>query len=88
MACEPLSYSGVDASKWPSVQDAVSREYGILIASDRGEASKRGFKLKWTYEPSAQTLRIQCLSKPFFVPCETVNNRIKRTAEELGLTSV
>jgi hypothetical protein len=88
VACDPLSYSGVDASKWASLKDTVSREYGIRIASDRGNASKRGFRLKWAYEPSAQALRIQCLSKPFFVPCGTVNTRIERAAEDLGFTAV
>jgi hypothetical protein len=88
VACDPLSYSGVDASKWASLKDAVSRDYGIRIASDRGEASKAGFQLTWAYEPSSQALRIQCLKKPFFVPCATVNTRIKRAAEELGVTAV
>ena len=58
-------------------------EYDIGIESDSGEASKKGFTLSWTYDPDQQTLEIQCLKKPFFVPCGAVNDRIKRIAERL-----
>ena len=84
MACEPLKYSGVDDAKWVRVRDLVGREYDIGIESDSGEASKKGFTLSWTYDPDQQTLEIQCLKKPFFVPCGAVNDRIKGIAERLG----
>lgn len=83
MACDPLRYAGVDASKWAQTKDLVDREYGIRIESDGGEASKKGFTLKWTYNPSEQTLQIQCSDKPFLVPCGVVNDRIKGMAEKL-----
>jgi hypothetical protein len=87
VACDPLSYAGIGASEWASVQDAVHRAYGMTIDSDRGEASKRGFTLTWTYDPTGQTLQIQCTAKPFFVSCGTVNDRIKRMAEECGIAA-
>jgi hypothetical protein len=87
VACDPLTYSGVDASKWACAQDTVSREYGIRIESERGEASKRGFTLQWTYEPAEQTLQIQCSKKPFLVPCGVVNNRINDAADRCGIVA-
>ena len=87
MACDPLTYSGVDASKWACAKDVVSREYGISIASDRGEASERGFTLKWTYDAAEQTLQIQCSKKPFLVPCGIVNNRVRAAADKCGLSA-
>jgi hypothetical protein len=82
-----LTYSGVDASKWACAKDVVSREYGIRIASDHGEASERGFTLKWTYDAAERTLLIQCSKKPFLVPCGIVNNRIRDTADKCGLSA-
>jgi hypothetical protein len=82
-----LTYSGVDASKWACAKDVVSREYGISIASDRGEASERGFTLKWTYDAAEQTLQIQCSKKPFLVPCGIVNNRVRAAADKCGLSA-
>ena len=87
MACDPLSYSGVDASKWARVRDTVEREYGIRIESNRGDASKRGFTLKWTYEPGEETLRLQCLKKPFLTPCRVINSYITGAAQRSGLTA-
>jgi hypothetical protein len=87
MACDPLTYSGVDASKWACAKDVVSREYGIRIESDRGEASRRGFTLKWAYDGGDQTLLIQCSEKPFLVPCGAVDNRINDAAEKCGIAT-
>src|SRR4051794_33545304 len=87
MACDPLSYSGVDASMWASITERIESEYGIRIDSERGEASKRGFKLKWAYEPGEATLEIQCLDKPFITPCAVVNSYINGVAKKSGLAA-
>jgi hypothetical protein len=88
VACDPLRYAGVDASKWAQAKDLVAREYGIRIESDSGEASKKGFTLKWTYEPSEQTLQLHCSDKPFLILCVAVNDRIKGIAEKLEVRPV
>lgn len=87
MACDSLVYSGVGESKWATVKDAVRRKYGIRIDSAQGAASRRGFTLKWAYESHHETLRIQCLRKPFFVSCGRVNRRIQQMAQECGIAS-
>src|SRR4051795_4594736 len=86
VACDPLSYSGVDELQWASLKETIGREYGISIDSARGEASKRGFTLKWAYEPGEETLEIQCLQKPFITPCAVVNSYINSAAEKSGLS--
>jgi hypothetical protein len=34
---------------------------------------------------SEQTLEVQCLQKPFLVPCSIVNKRIEDTAAKCGI---
>jgi hypothetical protein len=85
MACDPVSYAGVDSLKWECAKEVVKREYGIGIDSDQGEASERGFTLRWSYDASAQELEIQCMKKPFVVPCGMVNGRINDTAAKCGI---
>jgi hypothetical protein len=87
MACDPLNYSGVDSSKWDCAKEVVQSEYGMAIGSDQGEMTERGFTLKWSYDPSAQTLQIQCTKKPFVVPCGMVNSRIEDAAAKCGITA-
>jgi len=41
--------------------------------------------LRWNYDAEAQTLEIQCLSKPFVVPCAVVNGRINALAKDCGV---
>ena len=85
MTCDPLVYSDVDALKWACARDVVNTEYGITIDSDRGEASKKGFTLRWIYDTNEKSLEIQCSSKPFLVPCGMVNDRINAAAEKCGV---
>jgi hypothetical protein len=87
VACDPLNFSGVDSSKWECAKDVVSGEYGISIDSDQGEASERGFTLKWRYDAIAQELEIQCTKKPFLVPCGMVSGRINDTAAKCGIAA-
>jgi hypothetical protein len=87
VACDPLNFSGVDPRKWDCAKDVVERDYGIRIDSDQGEASERGFTLKWTYDANAQELEIQCTDKPFLVPCGMVSSRINDTAAKCGIAA-
>ena len=87
MACDPLTFTGIDRSKWATVRESVAREYGIPIDSEHGERTERGFTLKWDYDPGAHTFHIQCTAKPFLVPCGAVNNRINALAGKLGISS-
>ena len=85
MACDTLRYSGVDASAWAEARQTIGSEYGISVDSERGEGSKSGFTLSWIYDRSAQTLEIQCLEKPFIVPCGVISKRIGALAEKCGM---
>jgi hypothetical protein len=85
VACESVTYPGVDSSKWACVKDVVSRAYGLSIDSDSGEASKRGFTLTWRYDPSEQSLVIQCTQKPIFVSCGMVKQRLDDASEQCGI---
>jgi hypothetical protein len=85
MACDPLNYSGVGPDQWNAARERISREYGLNIDTESGEQSKSGFKLRWSYDPGKKTLEIQCLGKPFVVPCGVVNGRINALAKDCGV---
>ena len=85
MACDPLNYTGVGAEQWNAAREKISSAYGLHIEHGSGEESKSGFRLRWNYDAEAQTLEIQCLSKPFVVPCAVVNGRINALAKDCGV---
>jgi hypothetical protein len=85
MACDPLKYSGVDAEKWTRARQTISSEYGMNVEAERGQESKAGFTLSWSYDASAGTLEIRCQEKPFLIPCGVVNSRINGLAAQCGI---
>ena len=85
MACDPQIFSGVDAAKLANVQELLKSEYGLDASADEGEQSHRGFTFSWAYDADAQTLRIQCVGKPFLVPCSVISGRINDLAAKSGL---
>jgi hypothetical protein len=85
MACDPLRFSGVDASQWASLKQHIESQYGIPIDPDEGQGSSRGFTVRWAYDAASGDLEIQCLGKPFIVPCSVVNSYISSAAKESGL---
>jgi hypothetical protein len=87
MACDPLLFSGVDASTLARIKDSLSTEYSVRVDSDRGEQTVRGFTFEWAYEASEQTLRIVCSRKPLLVPCGVINRRIDELARKSGAAS-
>jgi hypothetical protein len=86
MACDALNFTGVDAERWAAAKETINGKYGIDIETENGEKSRSGFKLRWDYDPVAQTLEIQCLDKPFVFPCGVVNGQIASLADDAGMT--
>jgi hypothetical protein len=82
LACDRLTYSGVDASMWERVRDLIAQEYGIAVDRDAGEASKRGFTIEWAYDAGTHMLEVECTKKPLLVPCGTVNKHIEDLAAQ------
>lgn len=74
-ACDAQDFDNVSPSVWAClVQKAAG--YGITIDNNSGEAGKAGFTVMWDYDPDAQTIRLQCVDHPFWVPCSLINGKI------------
>lgn len=75
MACDPQTFT-VTPDQYSALQVQVAKA-GLVISGDSGQDSYKGCTVSWLYDPTAQTLTMQCLSKPFFVSCGYVNGKIK-----------
>ena len=82
-ACEPQIFQDVSAEKWACLRNAIAAE-GYAVTGDTGEASGQGVTLRWAYDAAAQTLTIQCMKHPVFIPCAIVNSRIRSMYEQSG----
>ncbi len=74
--CDAQEFDNVSPAAWACLVQKVEG-YGIAISGNSGEAAKSGFTVAWDYDPGAQTLRLQCVDSPFWVPCFTINAKIQ-----------
>jgi hypothetical protein len=58
-----------------------AKDSGLILNSESGSTSEKGFTLNWKYDPGAKVLEIQCSKKPFVVPWSTVNKKIAEWVE-------
>ncbi len=49
---------------------------------ESGQRDSVGFTIAWNYNPSGQTVSLQCTDSPFIVPCSLINNFIDSTVQK------
>jgi hypothetical protein len=74
-ACATQGFDNVSQSVFNCLVQ-MAGSYGITISGNSGEASKDGFTVRWDYDPTAQTLQLQCTDSPWWAPCSTINGKI------------
>ena len=74
-ACSKQTFDNIDASAWDCLVRKAA-DFGIAITANSGQASKDGFTVAWTYDPTARTLELQCLDSPWWATCGLINGRI------------
>jgi hypothetical protein len=87
MACEfSIPFSGTPAAVLAKARSAVEGQGGTFTGDDTGGAfdvTIFGNTIKGHYTVSGQSLLINILSKPFFLPCSTIEgflqNQLART---------
>ena len=75
-ACQQQIFNGVTQSRWDCIKQTIQTRTGVEIGTDSGTASKSGFTFQWNFDSAAQTLTIQCMEKPAFIPCESIESRL------------
>jgi hypothetical protein len=75
-SCAAQVFNGVTPERFACLTEKA-REAGIQIDGDSGSASRDGIEISWSFDPTQQTLTLQCTSSPFYVPCEMINSRIQ-----------
>ncbi|HEX8168983.1 MAG TPA: hypothetical protein VF824_00410 [Thermoanaerobaculia bacterium] len=84
-ACPMQNFNGVTSEVW-SCLVAQAAQYGVVINTPQGTASKSGFTFTWNYNASSQTVAIQCTDSPTLVPCAVIDSKIQSIATGCGAT--
>lgn len=81
MACEfSITFSGTPDAVLARARTSVERQGGAFTGDASGgnfDVTVFGNTINGTYTVSGQTLLIRILSKPFFLPCNTIEGFLK-----------
>lgn len=75
-SCATQTFSGITPARFQCLTQKAQAATGIKIAGNSGEASKDGVKIRWLYDPTAQSLELQCTKAPIFISCGIINGKI------------
>jgi len=76
LSCVEQNFTGFTPERFDClVQKAEAA--GIDITGNSGTASRDGIEITWNFDPTAQTLIIQCIAAPPLVPCGMINTKIR-----------
>jgi hypothetical protein len=78
--CPAQHFTGITPEVLACLQ-AKGAAAGLPLAGDTGHATTMGVTIRWNYDPTAQTLTIECTEAPFFVPCSTIAQKVKDLIE-------
>jgi hypothetical protein len=79
MSCPAMTLSGLTPEKYAALLQAANAQ-GLAIAGPSGATKYQGMEFTWSYDQPAATLTIQCTSKPFYVPCSVIEEKIRQIA--------
>ena len=76
MSCPEMTLEGITPDRYTYLISAAAAQ-GLTISGPTGSTTFQGFDFSWAYDPLAQTLKLQCTNKPFYVPCSMIESKIR-----------
>lgn len=80
MACTRQRFTGIT----PKVRDILVRlckAIDVDITGTAGVTEAKGYRFEYLYDPATSTLELQCLKKPFYAPCGSVEKKVRDLVE-------
>ncbi len=75
--CDPVIFPNITAEMFAEIVVNIEKRTGTQIGTQvRGTLHHSGCTLEWQYLAPLQQLNIRCTDKPFFVSCDTVNDKL------------
>lgn len=82
MSCSKLIFNGIGVSQFARFHERLASA-GAEIAIGAGSGGASGFvkisecHFSFSYDEGMQQLLVQCLAKPFLVPCSTIEQIVR-----------
>jgi len=79
--CQAQTFNNVTAQQFACIAQRAQDETGLVLVGNNGEASAQGITIKWNFDPTSQVLTIECIDKPFLLPCGIISSTIQTLVE-------
>lgn len=74
--CPPITLTGISPEKYRQLL-TTAQSQGLQLTGEAGTTQYQGMDFTWAYDPTAQSLTLQCTNKPIFIPCSMIESRIR-----------
>jgi hypothetical protein len=75
--CDPVVFQNITPEQWLTMGARLTALRIEVSPADRSDVYVNTANLEWTYNPLAQTVTVQCTSKPWVMSCSEVNAKIQ-----------
>ena len=75
-----LSFRGITRAVFARLRRKAAK-HGIPVRHPRGEAVRNGVVIQWNYDPTAETLEVECVRTPFWIAPDTINTKLTEEIE-------
>ena len=75
-----LTFRGITHAIFKLLRKRAAQN-GISVSSQAGEAKKDGVTIQWNYDPSAESLEVECVHAPFWIDAALVNRELSKEIE-------
>jgi len=79
--CDAHTFNGVTPEEFACIARKAEQESGLTLSGNNGSALAPGISVNWNFDPASYTLTIQCMDKPFLLPCATINSQIRNLVD-------
>jgi hypothetical protein len=68
--------NGISEEKFAELKQALESRTGIVLERDEGTVEKHGFCVRYRRDSESETLSLELLKKPWFVPQSLIDRKV------------
>lgn len=74
-ACSTQTFPNFTPARFDRLVQAAAGN-GIVISGPEGQTSYSGVTVRWKFDPATESLELQCVDAPFFLPCNLIDTKL------------
>jgi hypothetical protein len=76
--------SGINHEKFKAIAADIHRRLGVALPDGKGTIDAQGFRVQIQHDAVAETLTLELLKKPWFIPDSIIEKKIDEWLSDAG----